>query len=332
MSETYLHALQIGGVTLENNVLMAPMAGISDLPFRLLCSEQGAGLVTMEMISAKAICYGNRKTAELMQSEEEERPVSMQLFGCEPEFIAKALDIISERPEVRFDLLDINMGCPVPKVVNNGEGSALMKDPALIEKIVRAASEHTDKPVTVKLRKGFDDAHINAVECALAAQEGGAKMVAVHGRTRPQMYSGTADWTIIADVKAAMNIPVIGNGDVTDGKSAKRLIDETGCDGVMIARASQGNPWIFREVKAYLEDGTILERPTNREVMQMIMRHSALMRKYKSEKIAIQEMRKHVAWYLAGFPGAARVRSKVNAAVTFAQLEDLLKKEYPYAF
>ena len=279
MSETYLHALQIGGVTLENNVLMAPMAGISDLPFRLLCSEQGAGLVTMEMISAKAICYGNRKTAELMQSEEEERPVSMQLFGCEPEFIAKALDIIGERPEVHFDLLDINMGCPVPKVVNNGEGSALMKDPALIEKIVRAASEHTDKPVTVKLRKGFDDAHINAVECALAAQEGGAKMVAVHGRTRPQMYSGTADWTVIADVKAALSIPVIGNGDITDGKSARRLIDETGCDGVMIARASQGNPWIFREVKAYLEDGTILERPTNREVMQMIMRHSALMRK-----------------------------------------------------
>lgn len=311
--------LKIGNVELENNVILGPMAGISDLPFRLLCHEQGAGLVCMEMVSAKAITYKNKNTDKLMDIHPSEHPVSLQLFGSEPDVMAEATRMIADKP---YDILDVNMGCPVPKVVGNGEGSALMKKPELIEEIVKALVSATDRPVTVKIRKGFNDNSINAVECALAAQQGGAAAVAVHGRTREQYYSGKADWSIIAKVKDAVNIPVIGNGDVVDGPSAKALFEETGCDGIMIARAAQGNPWIFREVISYLKGEGAPDRPSPQEVYDTVMRHADLQLEYKGEYIGIREMRKHVSWYTAGYPGSARFRNIIN------QMEDMesLKK------
>ena len=324
----YTSPFLIGDVTIPNRTVFAPMAGVSDLPFRLLCREQGAGLVCMEMISAKAITFRSRRTGELWETTPEERPVSLQIFGHEPEVMADACRILEDQS---FDILDINMGCPVPKIVNNQEGSALMRDPALIEKIVRACRDNTTRPVTVKIRKGFDADHVNAVECAIAAQEGGACAVAVHGRTREQMYSGLADWSVIADVKRALKIPVIGNGDVVDGPSAKRMMDETGCDAVMIARAAQGNPWVFREVNAYLENGVILERPPRRDIVRMILRHADMLCDCKGEKVGMRAMRGHVHNYLSGFPGASKVRKSVNSVTTKAQLQALLAKEYPYA-
>ncbi len=318
---------KIRDVVIPNQTVLGPMAGVTDLPFRLLCKEQGAGLTVMEMISAKAITFRNYKTAELMKTDPAEKPVSLQLFGHEPEVMAEAVKMIEDRP---YDILDINMGCPVSKIVNNQEGSALMKNPALIEKIVAACAENTKRPVTVKLRIGYDHAHQNVAECAKAAEAGGASMIAVHGRTRSQMYSGEADWSKIAETVQAVSVPVVGNGDVTDGPSAKRMLEETGCTAVMIGRASQGNPWIFREVNHYLETGEQMERPGHREVIQMLLRHAQLMRGVKGDRIGIQEMRHHAAWYLQGFPGAAKLRVRINTMSSFEELEDMLHKEFPY--
>lgn len=310
--------LTIGDVTLENNVILAPMAGVTDLPFRLLCKEQGAGLLCMEMVSAKAIHYNNKNTEALLEIHPEEVPVSLQLFGSEPDIMAETVERIQDRP---YAILDINMGCPVPKVVNNHEGSALMKEPKLVEEIISALVKVSKKPVTVKIRKGFDDEHVNAVEIAKIAEASGAAAVAVHGRTREQYYAGKADWDIIRQVKKAVKIPVIGNGDVTDVFSAKKLIEETGCDGIMIGRASRGNPWIFKEITQYLDTGVVPERPTIEEVRDTVLRHAALQQQYKGEYIGIREMRKHVAWYTAGYPHSAKLRQMVNEMESFAELE-----------
>ena len=315
--------LQIGSVTLDNNIILGPMAGVSDLPFRVLCSEMGAGLVCMEMVSAKAIIYKNRNTNMLLEIHPDEHPVSLQLFGSEPEIMQQAVEMIKDRP---YDILDVNMGCPVPKVVSNGEGSALMKDPALIEKIVSALVQVSDRPVTVKIRKGFTENSVNAVECAQAAEAGGAAAVAVHGRTREQFYSGKADWDIIRRVKEAVKIPVIGNGDVVDGESAKAMFEQTGCDGVMVARAAQGNPFIFREIKSFFEEGRTCERPSRKEVYDTVIRHADMQLKYKGEYIGIREMRKHVSWYTYGMPGSARFRNEINQMTDMDTLKQACAK------
>lgn len=317
-----LHPLTIGGVTLKNNLILAPMAGVTDLPFRLLCSEQGAGMTGMEMVSAKAILYGNKNTEGLLAIHPQEGPVSLQLFGSDPKIISEMAARIEERP---FAVLDLNMGCPVPKIVNNGEGSALMREPKLAGEIIAATVKAVKKPVTVKIRKGFDEAHVNAVEIAKIAEDAGAAAIAVHGRTREQFYSGRADWEIIAKVKEAVSIPVIGNGDVTDGEGARRMLSETGCDGVMIGRGARGNPWLFGEIAAFLEDGRILPAPSMEEKKKMILRHAALQLEIKGEYTGVREMRKHLSWYTAGLPNSARLRGQVNLAECFEQIEGLVE-------
>ena len=313
--------LKIGSVTLPNNLILAPMAGVTDLPFRLLCKEQGAGLLCMEMVSAKAILYKNRNTESLLEIDPRENPVSLQLFGSDPEIISNIAHQIEDRP---FDILDLNMGCPVPKIVNNGEGSALMKNPKLAGEIIRETVKAIDKPVTVKIRKGFDDEHINAVEMAKIAEDAGAAAVAVHGRTREQFYSGRADWDIIRQVKEAVSIPVIGNGDLLTAEDVIAMEAQTGCDGFMIARGAQGNPWIFRQILHYFETGEHLAKPTLEEVTQMILRHARMMLEFKGEYIGIREIRKHAAWYTAGYPNSARLRVAINNVESFEALEELL--------
>ena len=311
--------LKIGNVTLENNLILAPMAGVTDLPFRLLCKEQGAGLLCMEMVSAKAIYYRNRNTEALLSIDERELPVSLQLFGSDADIISEMAKRIEERP---FSILDLNMGCPVPKVVGNGEGSALMKNPALVEEIVSKTVKAIKKPVTVKIRKGFDAEHVNAVEIARIAEASGAAAVAVHGRTREQYYQGKADWDIIRQVKEAVRIPVIGNGDVVSPESAEAMLRETGCDGIMIGRGAQGNPWLFGQILHWMETGEKKAPPTKEELKQMILCHARLLVEHKGNYTGIREMRKHVAWYTAGYPHSAKLRARIN------EVEDLEKLEY----
>ena len=319
-----LHSLAIGGVALNNNIILAPMAGVTDLPFRLLCSEQGAGMCCMEMISANAILYKNKNTESLLEIHPQEGIVSLQLFGSDPDILSEMAKQIEERP---FDILDINMGCPVPKVVGNGEGSALMRQPKLVEEIITALVKAVHKPVTVKIRKGFDEAHVNAVEIAKIAEASGAAAVAVHGRTREQYYTGEADWDIIAKVKDNVSIPVIGSGDVTDGASAEKMLITTGCDGIMIGRAARGNPWIFRQIADYLKDGTVSPKPDREEVKAAILRHARLQLECKGEYTGIREMRKHVSWYTIGMPHSAKLRQRVNMAESFGELERLVLEE-----
>lgn len=319
--------LQIGNVTMENNLILAPMAGVSDLPFRLLCREQGAGLVCMEMVSAKAILYKNRNTEELLTIDTEEHPVSLQLFGSDPDIMGEIAKQIEERP---FDILDINMGCPVPKVVNNGDGSALMKNPVLAGKIIEKTAQAIKKPVTVKIRKGFDDAHINAAELAHIAQESGAAAVAVHGRTREQFYAGKADWDIIRQVKEAVSIPVIGNGDILTAEDVAAMAEQTGCDGFMIARGAEGNPWIFRQILHYFQTGERLAKPSFAEVTEMLLRHAGMQIACKGEYTGIREIRKHAAWYTAGYRNSSKLRGRINEIESFGDLQALFEETLSY--
>lgn len=316
-------SLKIGNVTLEGNLLLGPMAGVTDLPFRLLCKEKGADLVYTEMVSAKGIQYNNKNTESLLQIHEQERPVALQLFGADPVILSETAKRIEHR---NFDILDINMGCPVPKVVNNGEGSSLMKNPKLIGEIVRMVSTAISKPLTVKIRKGFHETDNNAVEVAKIAEENGAAAVAVHARTREQYYSGKADWEVIRAVKEAITIPVIGSGDIFTPEDAKGMLTQTGCDGIMMARGTRGNPWIFEQIKAYLGQGILLPRPSFDEVKDMILRHAGLSVDYKGEFIGIREMRKHVAWYTTGYPGSAKLRNRVNEIENMEDLKQLLEE------
>ena len=322
-----MEKLKIGNVTLENNLVLAPMAGVTDLPFRVLCKEQGAGLICMEMVSAKGIYYNNKNTEILLTTTEEERPVSLQLFGSDPQIMSEMAKKIEERP---FDILDINMGCPVPKVVNNGEGSALMKNPRLVGEIVSQIVKAIQKPVTVKIRKGFDDEHVNAVEIAKIAEEAGASAVAVHGRTREQYYSGKADWDIIRQVKEAVSIPVIGNGDILTAQDALAMKRQTNCDGFMIGRGAQGNPWIFRQILHSLETGEELPKPSMKEVTDMLLRHARAQIAFKGEVVGIREMRKHAAWYTSGYKNSAKLRGKINEVETYEDLEALFQSVVSY--
>lgn len=309
--------MKIGNIEIENCLALGPMAGVTDLPFRLLCKEMGCNMLYTEMVSAKAILYKNKNTKELLNIDKNEHPVGVQLFGSDPDIMAQ---IATQVEEGECDFIDINMGCPVPKIVNNGEGSALLKQPELVEEILTKMVKAVNKPVTVKIRKGFENGTVYAVEIAKIAESCGVSAIAVHGRTREQYYSGKADWDVIKDVKKAVKIPVIGNGDIFSAEDAKAMKEYTGCDGLMVARGARGNPWIFREIKEYLENGNVIDKPTINDIREMIIRHAKMLVDYKGEYTGIREMRKHIAWYTAGLPHSAELRRMCNQIETMENL------------
>lgn len=315
--------MKIGNIETKNNVFLAPMAGVTDLVFRVICKEMDCGMVYSEMVSAKGVQHNNKNTKELLKVDERERPVAMQMFGSDPEIMAEMARKLNEYEDI--DILDINMGCPAPKIVKNGEGSALTLNPKLVGEIISAVSKASEKPVTVKFRKGFDDQHLNALEIGRIAEESGAKAVTIHGRTREQYYAGKADWDIIKALKEEIKtIPVIGNGDIFTPEDAKKILEYTGCDAVMIGRGSQGNPFIFKRTVEYLENGVLLPEPTWEDRLDIAEKHMDMLADYKGEVIGIREMRKHLGWYIKGLPHSAEMRVKINATSGRENMRDVL--------
>lgn len=313
--------MKIGNVTLDNKVFLSPMAGVTDLPFRLICKEQDCGMLYTEMINAKALCYDDQNTKKMLKIEEEEHPVAVQIFGSDPAFMGGAAEILNEYPN---EILDINMGCPAPKVIKNGDGSALMKNPKLAEEVLKSVVKNSKKPVTLKIRKGWDDNNINAVEIAKIAEASGISALAIHGRTREQYYSGKADWDVIAKIKESINIPVIGNGDVFEVEDAINMINKTNCDAIMIGRGAQGNPWIFKRINHYMKTGEILPEPTGEEKINTALKHLKLAIDEHGEYVAVREMRKHIAWYLKGLRGSARLRDEINKIESYEEVVNKL--------
>lgn len=314
--------MKIGNVKFESNILLAPMAGVTDLPFRLLCKEFGCGLVYSEMISAKGLHYNNENTKQMLVVDDKEKPIAFQLFGSDSNILANMAKAI----EKHADIIDINMGCPAPKIVKNGEGSALMKEPKKIGEIVKSVSSSVNKPVTIKIRRGFDENYLNALEVAKVAEANGAAAIAIHGRTREQYYSGHADWEIIKQIKDNVRIPVIGNGDVDTPQKAKAMFEQTGCDAIMVGRAAQGNPWIFEQINHYLKTGELLPSPTASEKIQMAIRHAHMLVEFKGEYIGIREMRKHIAWYTKGLLNSSNLRNEINLVDSLDKMIILLNE------
>ena len=314
--------MKIGNLNLDNRVFLSPMAGVTDLPFRLICKEQDCGMLYTEMVNAKALCYDDQNTKKMLKIEEEEHPVAIQIFGSDPEYMGGAAKILNSYPN---EILDINMGCPAPKVVKNGDGSALLKNPELAAKVLKAVVGNSEKPVTLKIRKGWDDTCINAVEIAKIAEDCGISAIAIHGRTREQYYSGKADWDIIRQVKENVSIPVIGNGDVFEVEDAINMLNQTNCDAIMIGRGAQGNPWIIKRINHYMQTGEILPEPTLEEKINTAKKHLKLAVEEHGEYVAVREMRKHIAWYLKGLRNSARVRDEINKIESYEEVVNKLE-------
>ena len=315
--------MKIGNLQLDNEVFLSPMAGVTDLPFRTICKEKGCGMLYTEMINAKALCYDDENTKKMLRMEKDEHPVAVQIFGSDPEFMGKAASIMNQYPN---EILDINMGCPAPKVVKNGDGSALMRNPKLAAEVLSAVVKNSEKPVTLKIRKGWDDDCINAVEIAKIAQECGISALAIHGRTREQFYSGKADWDIIAEIKQAIEIPVIGNGDVFEVQDAVNMLEKTKCDAIMIGRGAQGNPWIFNRINHYMKTGEILPEPTLEEKITTAIKHMNLAVAEHGDYVAVREMRKHIGWYLKGLKNSAKYRDQINKITDYKEVIAMLEE------